>query len=120
MITVESLDKKWSKCIQLKWRGLDTYSPKVNGKFQEGEDPHHVISKNRGRAVRWDLRNGVWLKRFTHTKIHSSSKEHEKFIEWFRDIEEGYDELLRLASSNTKIYLDEVNDVLDKYLSGHT
>ena len=121
MIAAESLDKKWSQCIMLKWNSLDTYSPKINGKFQIGDDPHHVVPKNRGRAVRWDLRNGVWLKRFTHTKIHSSSEEQNNFIEWFcRKNREDYEELIRLASSTVKIYLDEVNDVLDEYLSRYT
>ena len=118
-MTIKTLDDKWSECIRLKYKGLDLYSQLRCGKYQIGTDPHHVVPKNRGRAVRWDIRNGVWLVRFTHTKIHADSEEYNKFIEWFRE-REDYDDIVRNANKVIHVDLDEVNDVLEKYIQDHT
>lgn len=115
----KTLDDKWAECIRLKYKGLDIYSPLKNGKYQVGCDPHHVVPRNRGRSVRWDIRNGVWLIRFTHTKIHSDTEEHKRFIDWFKQ-REDYDAIVRAANTVNYVDLDEVNDVLEKYIQDYS
>ena len=37
---------------------------------EQGHDPHHFIARSRSSRLRWNPKNGIYLCRICHTKLH--------------------------------------------------
>jgi len=75
------------KLFMPQFRGLPC---EVCGK-EEGTAFHHIVSKSRSKALRYDKRNGIILCQGHHTMSNSMAPHStnqlavERFIEWFKE-----------------------------------
>lgn len=107
---IKKLDKLWGECIAKKFYGKDIWKGGV------ASDPHHIVHKSLGYAIRWELENGILLAHANHQYLHTSPGQ-EEFSIWFEKNFPGkYEKLLLQAHSIKKVDLVEVEETLRRYL----
>ena len=91
-------DKLWRELISKRAGGMC----EVCGK--PGNQPHHIIGRS-NHALRWDVRNGVWMCAGCHTMNNNSAHvDHVGFMLWLKEH--------RLADYG--YLLERRNDIWDK------
>jgi len=116
--TVENrLDKLWSQVVRAIWaRKIGKGKCAVPGCGMQGNNPHHIIRRSKGKGVRWLPENGIMLCAGHHT-LNTPSAHNPPLddLKWFESILLNYytpNELKTLAVKGYATCRYSVNDLL--------